>query len=458
MSLKTRFIFVFCIFYIGISRLYSVPVPKPAEDKFLARAREINQRILNLDSHVDIPENYATAEVDPGKRSEKLQVDLVKMREGGLDCVFLAAFAAQGPLTESGYLEARRQAMTKIEAIRRLATQMYPDRIELAVSPKEVKAIYSKGKLAAVIGLENGYAIGKDLSLLKTYYDLGVRYITLCHVGHNDICDSSNQPFDFPKIQEEENDQRLMRFVYFLETVYSSRPASPMHGGLSDFGRQVVAEMNRLGIMIDVSHISPASFQNVIETSKAPVIASHSSCRALCDMPRDLDDSQLLALQKNGGVIQITAVPEFLKFPQEQRHLAETLLDKLGLRDSGQVKLARLYREDRAAYEKILELGEAGIKEVIKSSPPADVTDLVNHIDHAVKLIGIDHVGLGSDFDGGGGVKGFDNAAEAVNVTAELLRRGYSEKDIRQIWGGNLLRVWGKVEKVAAKLKAGSSR
>jgi len=425
--------------------------------KLLERAREINRRTMVLDSHVDVPPNFATGELDPGILNENLQVDLVKMRQGGMDGVFFIGWAFQGPLTEEGYEQGRRDAGARIEAIRRLCETMYPDRIELARSTGELSRIAAEGRLAAMIGLENGYPVGTDLSRVKSYYDLGVRYITLCHVGHNQICDSANRPLQ-PRpegLELDEAGELLIRWVHGLDFI-SPVPPEPKHGGLSEFGRRVVAEMNRLGIIVDVSHLSAASVRDVLEVSRAPVIASHSCCRALCDITRNLEDELMKAIAENGGCVQVTLVPAFLSFPREQRRALGSLIQRLGVKETSYSELFKLYKENRPAYDELVESFQAGFRDIEERFPAPKVAELVDHIDYAVKLIGSDHVGIGSDFGGGGGVPGYNSAAEAANVTAELLRRGYSEDDIAKIWGGNLLRVWREVESVAAKLQAGS--
>ena len=417
---------------------------------------EINHRRLLLDSHVDIALNYATEECDPGIRTDELQVDLVKMGEGGVDGVFLAAFTPQGPLTDEGYINARETAQARIEAIHRLCEQMHPDRIELARSPADVERIAGKGKLIAIIGMENGYPIGTDLSSVRAYYDLGVRYITLCHNGHNQICDSCNPPNKpCPGQNELDGTGRLLLRIVQQPIYISTDSVKPEHGGLSQFGREVVAEMNCLGIMVDVSHLGPESFRDVIETTAAPVIASHSSCQALCGRTRNLGDRQLLAIKRNGGCVQINPVWGFLNLPDEQIQETYSLLSDLGVREIEPVALFELFKENTSAYQELIKGFQAGWKKILERFPQPDVADFVDHIEHAVKLIGIDHVGIGSDFDGGGGVRGFNSAAEAANVTVELLRRGYSEEDIAKIWGGNLLRIWREVEKVAATGQTG---
>ena len=352
------------------------------EQQIISRAKAIHKKALTLDTHVDILNaRYATKACDPGIDNPKLKCDLVKMNKGGVDGVFLVAYVGQKKRDAEGYKNAYKSVMGQFEAIHRLAEKMYPNRCELATSPGEVERIAKTGKRVIMIGVENGFPIGKDLSNVERFYNLGARYITLSHNGHNDICDSCNPR---EKLGDKETE----------------------HNGLSEFGKKVVAEMNRLGIIADVSHISVKSFHDLIEVSKAPIIASHSGCRALAEHPRNLNDEQLKALARNRGVIQIVAVGGFLK---------------------------------------------------LGSPPPADVKIYVDHIDHAVKVAGIEHVGIGSDFDGGGGVPGFNDHSEALNVTIELVRRGYSEEDISKIWGANLLRVWREVEKVAQELQKDSN-
>jgi len=379
-------------------------------------ANVIHENALTIDTHVDIPDtNYATEALDPGIDNPKLKCDLVKMDKGGVDGVFLAAYVKQKERDEQGYKEAYESAMAQLEAIHRLTEKMYPDRCELATSPADVERIAKTGKKAIMICIENGFAIGKDVSKIEEFYNLGVRYITLSHNGHNDICDSCKPK---EKLGDKESE----------------------HDGLSEFGREVVAEMNRLGVIADVSHISEESLYDVVEVSRAPVIASHSGCRALWEHPRNLNDKQLKALAKNGGVIQIVALGGFLKPDSPQRDKA--LSDVVEQLDQGTIETPRF-------LDKMKEID-------IKYPPSADVDVFVDHIEHAVKVAGIDHVGIGSDFDGGGGIPGFNDHSEALNVTIELVRRGYSEDDILKIWGGNFLRVWTEVEKVAQKLQRGS--
>lgn len=381
------------------------------EEQVIDRAKLIHKEVITADTHVDIlNDKYATETCDPGIDNPSLKCDLVKMNKGGMDSVFLAVYVRQKKRNAEGYKNAYKSAMGQIKAIHRLTEKMYPDRCELATSPEEVERISGSGKKAIMIGVENGFAIGKDLLKIERLYNLGVRYITLSHNGHNDICDSCN-----PR-----------------QTLGDKKAE---HNGLSKFGEKVVSEMNRLGIMIDVSHISVESFDDVIKVSKAPIIASHSGCRALADNSRNLYDEQLKALANNGGVIQIVTVNGFLKTDSAKRRKAMSDFKKK--LENGSI-----------TTEQFLEKK----KELDAKYPSANVKDFVDHIDHAVKIVGIDHVGIGSDFDGGGGVPGFNDHSEALNVTIELLRRGYSEEDISKIWGANLLRVWREVEKIAEEL------
>lgn len=370
----------------------------------MARARAMHERMVTIDTHDDIPFNFATAEVDPLNADR--QVNLEKMRAGGLDVGFFIVFVGQTPRTPENYEKAKADAMTKFDAIHRMTEQMYPNLIELAYTPADVRRISGAGKLVAAIGIENGYVIGKDLGLIRKYYDLGARYMTLAHSQHNDICDSST-------------DQR-----------------PPEHNGLSAFGRQVVAELNRVGMMVDVSHVSKDCMMQATALSAKPVVASHSSTRAVADHPRNMDDEQLRAVARNGGVVQMVALGNYVKVnPPAKTAAIDTLRRSMGITGGGRGALAALSAEQRAEYQRRLAIIE-------QQWPGPNVADFVNHIDHAVKVAGIDHVGISSDFDGGGGITGWRDASETMNVTAELIRRGYSEAHIRKLWGENLLRVW----------------
>ncbi len=393
------------------------------QQEILAHATTLHDEIFTIDSHVDIPgEEYATEKYDPGIDHPDLRCDLVKMQRGGLDGVFLAVYVRQEhELTPENYAKVQKVAQKRFAAIHRL-TDMYPERCELALSADDFERIAQSGKRAIMIGLENGFPLGENLDLVNSYYDLGARYITLCHTSHNQICDSSG-------------------------------PDSSLHDGLSDFGKKVVDRMNELGMMCDVSHISEKSFFDVIDISKAPIIASHSGCSAIYASDRNLTDAQLLALKKNGGVIQIVTLEEYLGEESPARKEAiQTLRAELGVPTWDEWQ--KLTDAEREALEPAVNEYYKRRRVISEQLPIATITEYVDHIDHAVKIAGIDHVGIGTDFDGGGGFSGFQNHAEALNVTIELVRRGYSDEDIAKIWGGNFLRVWRQVERVSNDLPA----
>jgi membrane dipeptidase len=387
------------------------------EEEILVRAREIHEKVLTVDTHADTPsrllrEGWSIGERhDPDERASGC-IDLPRMKEGGLDAEFFAVYVGQGDRDEEGYTRAKQRADDLLAALDKMAKD-YPDQVEIATAPDDAYRLEEGGKRAAFIGMENGYPIGLDLALIEYFYDKGVRYITLCHGGDNDICDSS-----FERRNPEDN-------------------------GLTEFGKQVVAECNRLGIMVDISHASDKSFFDVLEVTQAPVIASHSSVRAICDHPRNLTDEMLKALAENGGVIQICFVSSFVKTPDpnpERDAAMAQLEEKYGSRsDISDDETRKKWREEYMAIREKYPSKRASLK------------DIVDHIDHVVDLIGVDHVGIGTDFDGGGGVDGCDDVSDMPRITEELLRRGYSEDDIRKIWGGNLMRVFRAVEDAAQR-------
>ena len=383
-----------------------------------ARARAIHESVITIDTHNDISPNFATPESDPGQR-EGRQVTLPKMREGGLDVSFFIVYVGQTERTPENYEAAKERAATLFEAIHRLTDEMYPDEIGFARTADDVERLHAEGKLVATIGIENGYSIGKDLSLMEEYHARGARYFGLTHIGHNDLADSSIPRANLGDAEEE-------------------------HGGVSELGMKAIAEANRLGMMVDVSHASGKTAVDAARLSKAPIIASHSAVRALADSPRNLTDEELIAIRDNGGVVQVVAFDGYVMLPSGDKQEALSELRANAPFESW----AAATPEQRDAYR------EARAK-VNDEYPGATVQDFVNHIDYAIELIGIDHVGISSDFDGGGGIIGWRDASETFNVTLELVRRGYSEEEIRKMWGGNLLRVWREVEVVAAELQEG---
>jgi membrane dipeptidase len=388
-----------------------------------AAAREIHDRVITMDTHVDInPSNF-----EPGARNyatglDNTQVDLPKMEQGGLDAVWFSIYQGQQQdFTAEGYARAHATAMAKIEAVRRLTDELAPDRIGLALTAADVRRIAGEGRKVALMGMENGYAIGEDIGNVRRFAELGVRYLSLAHNGNNQLSDSNN-----------------------------GQPDGARHGGLSELGRQVVAEANRWGIVLDISHPSKAANLQTMQLSRAPVMASHSSIRALGDHTRNLDDEELLALKANGGVVQVTAFASYINVPPRERTEAlAALRQEFELTGPMNAALAALPTDRRAAYD-------ARVAEIDARSPApprATVSDFVDHIDYAVNLIGVEHVGISSDFDGGGGVDGWNSATETFNVTLELVRRGYTEAQIEALWSGNVLRVMEAVERVAADLQ-----
>ncbi|HVG83288.1 MAG TPA: dipeptidase [Vicinamibacterales bacterium] len=391
----------------------------------VARARAIHDRVIALDTHDDINPRDFTAERNYTQRLEN-QVNLPKMKEGGLDASFFIVYVGQGPLTTDGYAQAYRQAVEKFDAIHRLTTEIAPDQIELARTAADVRRIAGSGKKVALIGVENAYPLGTDLSRVKEFYDRGGRYMSLAHNGHSQFADSNT----------------------------GERDGQWMHNGLSELGRQVIIELNRWGMMVDVSHPSKQANLQAIALSRAPVIASHSAARALADHSRNMDDEQLMALKKNGGVIQTVAFDSYVKIkpPESLERVAAiaALRKEFGLEGGG--RSAGGLPEARGTEFRVR---MAALDEQYPPPPMATVRDFVDHIDYLVKKIGIDHVGISSDFDGGGGVKGWNGADETFNVTLELVRRGYSEAQIGKVWSGNLLRVMDEVQKVARDIQAG---
>jgi membrane dipeptidase len=370
---------------------------------------------LTLDTHVDIPLAYMReARFDVGKDT-KLKVDLGKMERGGLDAAFFVIFVEQGPLTTEGYAKAVAQAQQKYSAIA-LMLERYPQRIRPATTPDEVLANHAHGKLSAMIGIENAYSLGHDLKNLDAAYARGARYLGIVHVGDNDLCTSS-----LPNVE-----------------LHQPKPSTT---GLTDFGRAAVKRANELGIMVDISHASDVCTRDVLAASRAPIIASHSSARALVDHPRNLSDELIRAIAAKGGVIQVVAYKEFVK-ADSGREAAEKALQK-------QVAAAAGDKEFDSEKHEFLPAYEAGMRRIDAKFPLATLDEYLNHVKHMIDVAGIEHVGIASDFDGGGGVTGWLDASQTHNVTARLKRRGFSDAEIEKIWSGNLLRVWREVEAAA---------
>ncbi|HEY3370220.1 MAG TPA: dipeptidase [Prolixibacteraceae bacterium] len=383
-------------------------------NKLEKKAQRIHANCLTIDTHCDTPMQM----IKPGfnirdeHKAPKSRVDLPRMKSGGLDAMFFAVFTGQKPRTEENYQKVYALANQMLDSIHAMVKNN-SDLVTLALKADDLERIEKTGKRAAYIGMENGFPLATDLSRVEEFYKRGVRYITLCHSFHNDICDSS------------------------------SDPAPAEHKGVSDFGRQVIAEMNRLGMMVDISHASDKSFFDAIELSKAPVIASHSSVRSVAMHNRNMTDEMIKKLAQKGGVIQICLLDVYIKEP-----------DTTSVKFQTEKRLHKIYRTtynsmseaDKAVFEKEWDDVQASY-----TSELPTIKEMVDHIDYVKKLVGVDYVGIGSDFDGGGGLRDCADVSQFPNITLELLRRGYTENEIKKIWGGNLLRVFRAVEKSAAK-------
>lgn len=377
-------------------------------------------RAITLDTHVDIPLDFATPAVDPA--TGNTQVNLDKMKEGGFDAAFFIVYVEQTARTDEGYARAHADAVTKFGAIHRMAEQLYSDRIEIAYTSNDVARIVNAGKLVAAIGVENGYSLGRNLEHLERFHELGARYMGLVHDGDNDLARSARPKADL------------------------GDPTESV-AGVTALGAEAITRMNRLGVMVDVSHGAKPTALDAMRLSAAPVIASHSGIAGVNAHVRNLDDETLRALRDDGGVVQIVAYDPYLKTqPAEKAAALTELRVRVGLPTGPPDTLPP---DKRAEYDQ-------GLRDIETRWPRATVADLVDHVDYAVNLIGIDHVGLSSDFGGGGGITGWDNASETRNVTAELEARGYGAVEIGKIWSGNLLRVWRAAEETAARLDAAS--
>jgi len=402
------------------------------EEELVERARGIHERVLTLDTHDDINTGNFTADRNY-TMDLPTQLTLPKMEAGGLDVAWLVVYTGQGPLTDEGYAAAYENAIDKFNAIHRLVEEFAPDQTELALTSADARRIAAEGKKAIMIGVENAYPLGNDLSRIEEFHEMGARYMSLAHTGPSQLSDAHS----------------------------GERDGVWLHDGLSEMGRQAIAEMNRLGIMVDISHPSKASIMQTLEITQAPVIASHSSARGISDVSRNLDDEQLQAIAENGGVVQTVALRSFVRADKARaRQEAEAVIREAAAQEMGFEMMPRsevmaMSEGEQDAYmAKMAELREAVRDRSAEiDAPDVDVADFVDHIDYMVNLIGLDHVGISSDFDGGGGVAGWDDASETFNVTLELVRRGYTEEQIGQLWSGNLLRVLDEVQAVAARLQ-----
>jgi membrane dipeptidase len=396
----------------------TAPVSAPADAQIDTQmdAQTIHKQALVLDSHIDLELELIADDMDPWSSGES-RANLDTMEAGDMDGAFLILFSPQGDITDEGIAKARSIVETRYTAISRL-TEKHSDRIERALTSEDARRIHKAGKRIAFIGMENAYPLGNSVDDIGLWYDRGVRYMGITHVGHNQFGDSSNPS-------------------------YSKGESESLHGGLSDLGKELVAGLNKAGIMVDVSHAGKATMLQAVALSKTPVLASHSGARGITDNARNLNDEQLHALADKGGVVQIVAYGGYLKnLTPEQQEFKDKIRKEMGLEDD----MAFLSMD--AATEEIFDEKMKGANML---APPAGIADLVDHIDHVVKTVGVDYVGISSDFDGGGRIEGWMDASDTLNITKELVKRGYSQKDINKIWGGNLMRVLDAVQNHAHK-------
>lgn len=402
------------LFFAGIFLAGSV-VAQTDDTGLLDQARQIHRKIIAFDSHTDITFDFEGGAVDG-----KSQLDLPKASRGGLKGAAIAVFVQQGPRTPEGFAKARADAEKKYRLIKAIAAQN-PEKAAVAYSAEDVRRIAAAGRFAIAISILNAYPLGTDLSQIDAWYDKGVRIFGFVHAGHNDWADSSRPNANLGN--------------KFAE-----------HNGLSPLGVAGVKRLNELGVLIDVSQLSSPAFKQVLSLTKAPVAATHSGVKGIVENTRNLSDEELEMIRKNGGVAQMVAFSNYVRLiPKEVLARQEALREEFGF--EGETAPAGITEERRKAYT---ERNAALLAQV----PRGTVAQLVDTIDYAVKKIGVDHVGIASDFNHGGGVVGWDNEGQAVNVTVELLRRRYSENDIGKLWGGNFLRVWAKAGSLATDPKA----
>ena len=398
---------------LAIALAASLPVKATAQDMTEAEMRDLHESLFTLDSHIDIAGDFMTATLDPGELN-RAQVNLPGMRIGGLDGGFFIVYTRQGPGTDEGMEEMRAMAEARYRALERMFLA-YPDQIALATSADEAEEIYASGRIVALIGMENAAGLGNSVEDVPMWAERGVRYVSLTHFGHNQFSGSSN-----PRPE------------------YDDAPEDP---GLSDLGRELIAALNDNGIMVDISHVGKKSSMEAIELSRSPIIASHSTVTAVHENARGLDDEQLRAIAEVGGVAQITAFRSYIAPVDEDLTAAiGALRERLGLLTGADFSAASPATLEEYARER---------SRLRDEFPDVTLDQFLDHLDHAVEVAGIDHVGLSGDFDGGGGVDGWDAAAESFNVTRALLERGYTEEDLRKIWGQNLLRVLRATEAAA---------
>jgi len=381
-------------------------------DDISARAKKLHFSCIVVDTHDDTTQRFLDGKFDIGERSASGSIDVPRMKEGGLGAIFFSIWI---PSKVTGP-EAVDRAMTQIDAVRE-QVRKHPKDMALATTAAEVREARKQGKIAALIGVEGGHMINSSLAVLLSYAALGVRYMTLTHSGNDEWADSSTD--------------------------------KAVHNGLTDFGKDVVREMNRLGVIVDISHVSDKTFYDALEVSKAPLFASHSSCRAICDAPRNMTDQMMKDLAAKGGVVQINYHVGFLSQEFRDAEKADPEINKAisaeVTKRCGENEGCQLIEGDRITREYV-EQGKL---------PRVDFSKIIEHIDHAVKVVGVEHVGLGSDFDGANMPYGMEDATKLPKITEALLKKGYSEGDVKKILGENTLRVMTDVERVSRELNGG---
>jgi membrane dipeptidase len=384
-------------------------------DDISARAKKLHFTSIVVDTHDDTTQRFLDGKFDLGSRSATGSIDIPRMREGNLGAIFFSIWI---PSKVTGP-EAVDRALVQIDAVGE-QVRKHPKDLVLATTATEIREARKQGKIAALLGVEGGHMINSDLAVLRSYAALGVRYMTLTHSGNDEWADSSTD--------------------------------KAVHNGLTDFGKDVVREMNRLGVMVDISHVSDKTFYHALEVSKAPLIASHSSCRSICDAPRNMTDQMMKDLAAKGGVVQINYHVGFLS--QEFRN-AEKANPEINKAIAAEV--SRRCGENEACQ--ILE-GDHITREYVAQGklPRVEWMKIIEHIDHAVKVAGVDHVGLGSDFDGANMPYGMEDATKLPHITEALLQKGYSEGDVKKILGENTLRVMAEAERVSLGLNAGTHK
>jgi membrane dipeptidase len=373
------------------------------EEQIIDKAHQIHKNVMTLDTHCDINVKNFTDSINYTQRLSS-QVNLPKMIEGGLDVPWFVVYTGQDSLNAKGYAAAYENAISKFDAIHKLCKDIAPEKIQLATTSQEARSIWKSGKKVAMIGIENGYPIGEDIGNIEKFYNLGGRYMSLAHNGHSQLSDSNTGEKD---------------------NVW-------LHNGLSELGKEAVAEMNRVGMMIDVSHPSKEAMRQMIALTKAPIIASHSS-------------ASYLNTEKDE------------KRAEHEVVIGKQIADSMGVTWLERNEVMALPTAEIESYFEFYGTMSALRREKLKTMtglPPAvDVGDFVNHIDYLVEKMGLQHVGISSDFDGGGGIEGWNDASETINVTIELVRRGYTEEEIAALWSGNLLRILDEVQAVAKNMQ-----